>query len=241
LSGLKGEPYKTRSESVSTLDPLPKFSGMERDAESGLDYFGARYYDKAQYRFISVDPVVDENMSIIDNRRWNLYAYCLNDPVTYIDLNGETSVIFDKATKKLAVVQGNGQLWDWFNASNNVGRGVSPWPQGHFTFWYWAPPENAGYYGWDFDPIDGFGAYIFKVPGRSGMSIHSGMVGVWDNAEHYDWECWTAGCIRTVVEVMEVFDYLESMGDKLTDLYVFNDFTMFCMSVGLAALTAISK
>jgi RHS repeat-associated protein len=41
---------------TSTYDPSLKFSGKERDAESGLDYFGARYYDKAQYRFISVDP-----------------------------------------------------------------------------------------------------------------------------------------------------------------------------------------
>ena len=46
---------------TSTYDPSLKFSGKERDAESGLDYFGARYYDKAQYRFISVDPVTARN------------------------------------------------------------------------------------------------------------------------------------------------------------------------------------
>ena len=31
---------------VSAYDPQLKFSGKERDVESGLDYFGARYYDK---------------------------------------------------------------------------------------------------------------------------------------------------------------------------------------------------
>ena len=222
---------------VSTYDPLQKFSGKERDTESQLDYFGARYYDKNQYRFISVDPMVDENLSRIDNRRWNLYAYCVNSPITYIDLNGESAAIFDRATNKIAVIQGNGQLWDWFPASNNVGAGVSKWPQGHYKFSYWAPPENAGYYGWDFDPIDGFGAYVFNVPGRSGMSIHSGMVGVYDNAEHYGWECWTAGCIRTVQEVMEAFAYLEGMGDALTDLLVFDDFkktiSTFVINIGV--------
>lgn len=35
---------------------LQKFTQKERDAESGLDYFGARYYSSPQGRFTSVDP-----------------------------------------------------------------------------------------------------------------------------------------------------------------------------------------
>ena len=50
---------------TSTYDPVLKFSGKERDAESGLDYFGARYYDKAQYRFISVDTRIILQMAQI--------------------------------------------------------------------------------------------------------------------------------------------------------------------------------
>ena len=42
---------------TSTYDPSLKFSGKQRDAESDLDYFGARYYDTSQYRFISPDPI----------------------------------------------------------------------------------------------------------------------------------------------------------------------------------------
>ena len=33
-----------------------RFTGKERDSESGLDYFGARYYGSALGRFTSVDP-----------------------------------------------------------------------------------------------------------------------------------------------------------------------------------------
>ncbi len=33
-----------------------KFTGKERDAESGLDYFGARYYASSMGRFMSPDP-----------------------------------------------------------------------------------------------------------------------------------------------------------------------------------------
>ena len=36
-----------------------RFTGQERDAESGLDYFGARYYHSVAGRFVSVDPVLD--------------------------------------------------------------------------------------------------------------------------------------------------------------------------------------
>src|SRR6185295_4682095 len=36
-----------------------RFTGKERDAESGLDYFGARYFSGAQGRFVSADIYAD--------------------------------------------------------------------------------------------------------------------------------------------------------------------------------------
>jgi RHS repeat-associated protein len=47
---------------LSNYDPQLKFSGKERDVESQLDYFGARYYDRNIYRFISPDPVMSRNV-----------------------------------------------------------------------------------------------------------------------------------------------------------------------------------
>ncbi|MCG7852101.1 MAG: hypothetical protein MIO92_06230, partial [Methanosarcinaceae archaeon] len=78
---------------VNTFDPTPKFSGKERDSESGLDYFGARYYDKAQYRFISVDSI--RNASHFNPQRTNLYAYCMNNPISYLDPDGRTLIPFN--------------------------------------------------------------------------------------------------------------------------------------------------
>ena len=75
---------------VNTYDPALKFSRKERDAESGLDYFGARYYDKAQYRFISVDPVTTSRGVIDDPQLWNLYSYCRNNPITFLDMEGKS-------------------------------------------------------------------------------------------------------------------------------------------------------
>jgi RHS repeat-associated protein len=74
---------------VSTYDPQLKFSGKERDAESQLDYFGARYYDRSQYRFISVDPIISRQIVWYDTQAWNLYSICFNNPLSFVDRTGE--------------------------------------------------------------------------------------------------------------------------------------------------------
>jgi RHS repeat-associated protein len=63
------------------------FTGKERDAETGLDYFLARYYSGAQGRFLSVDP--DNAGSLYDDpQSWNGYAYGRNNPLKYTDPSG---------------------------------------------------------------------------------------------------------------------------------------------------------
>ena len=47
-----------------------KFTGKERDSESGLDYFGARYYGSALGRFSSPDNGIDQDET--DPQSWNL-------------------------------------------------------------------------------------------------------------------------------------------------------------------------
>jgi len=74
---------------VNSYDPSLKFSGKEHDEESGLDYFGARYYDRAQYRFISVDPALNLKATQITSQSWNLYSYCVNSPITFFDASGK--------------------------------------------------------------------------------------------------------------------------------------------------------
>ncbi len=65
-----------------------KFTGKERDAETGLDYFGARYLSSPQGRFITVDPTM-ESAVLQMPQSWNRYSYALNNPLRYIDPNGE--------------------------------------------------------------------------------------------------------------------------------------------------------
>ena len=64
------------------------FTGKERDAETGLDYFGARYMSSAQGRFTSVDPIWITKERLLDPQRLNLYAYGRNNPLRFIDPDG---------------------------------------------------------------------------------------------------------------------------------------------------------
>ena len=73
------------------------FTGKERDAESGNDYFGARYYASSMGRWLSPDWSAKEEpvpYAKLDNpQTLNLYAYVGNNPITHIDLDGHLSCI----------------------------------------------------------------------------------------------------------------------------------------------------
>jgi RHS repeat-associated protein len=62
-----------------------KFTQKERDTESGLDYFLARYYSSAQGRFTSVDPIAG---STLDPQTLNKYSYVADNPLTRRDPDG---------------------------------------------------------------------------------------------------------------------------------------------------------
>jgi len=65
-----------------------KFTGKERDAESGNDYFGARYYASSMGRMLSPDPVFASAARVMDPQQWNMYAYARNNPLSITDPTG---------------------------------------------------------------------------------------------------------------------------------------------------------
>jgi len=60
------------------------FVGGTKDSTTGLTHLGAREYDPATGRFLSVDPIIDVN----DPQQMNGYAYSNNSPVTFTDPSG---------------------------------------------------------------------------------------------------------------------------------------------------------
>ena len=77
---------------TSNVQPY-KYNGKELDTKNGLNWYdyGARHYDPAISRFTTMDPLVEKYYST------SPYAYCLNNPVKYIDPTGMlASPIYDE-------------------------------------------------------------------------------------------------------------------------------------------------
>ena len=64
-----------------------KFTGYERDTETGLDFAQARYYASTNGRFQSPDPLAS-SATTADPQSWNRYAYVGNNPMTSTDPSG---------------------------------------------------------------------------------------------------------------------------------------------------------
>jgi RHS repeat-associated protein len=71
-----------------------KVTGKERDIETGLDYFEARYFSSVQGRFTSPDPMLSSG-NLESPSTWNRYSYGLNNPLRYTDPLG--LYIWDKS------------------------------------------------------------------------------------------------------------------------------------------------
>ena len=69
--------------SLLTAHSSHTFSAKERDTETGLSYFGARYYSSDLSIWLSVDPMSDKYPS------FSPYVYCADNPVRLVDPNGE--------------------------------------------------------------------------------------------------------------------------------------------------------
>ena len=71
-----------------------KFTGKELDKETGLYYFGVRYYDARMSRWISTDPALllyvsgKPNGGVFNPVNIDLYRYAQNRPILFIDPNG---------------------------------------------------------------------------------------------------------------------------------------------------------
>jgi RHS repeat-associated protein len=69
-----------------------QFTGKERDLESGLDYFLARYYASSYGKFLQPDPITSNVLRIVNPQRLNLYSYAANNPLTYFDPDGRDAI-----------------------------------------------------------------------------------------------------------------------------------------------------
>ncbi|MFO0697907.1 MAG: RHS repeat-associated core domain-containing protein [Nitrospira sp.] len=78
--------YGNILESPGTVDQPYSYTGREFDAESGLYYYRARYYDPTTGRFLQNDPVGFSG-------GLNLYRYALGNPASLRDPHGENPAV----------------------------------------------------------------------------------------------------------------------------------------------------
>ena len=91
--GIEGElsafPQPIPNSEFCILNWTFTFSAKERDPETGLSYFGSRYYSSNLSIWLSVDPMAHKYPSL------SPYVYCANNPVKLVDPNGEEWVDAD--------------------------------------------------------------------------------------------------------------------------------------------------
>jgi RHS repeat-associated protein len=118
----------------------PFLTSKERDIETGLDYFLARYYSSAQGRFTSPDEFSggpDELFilgsgegerqalvyaNVTNPQTLNKYQYCFNNPLRYVDPDGHDGVTLDSEMGK-RVVQGASVSWGPTLLADGIHRG----------------------------------------------------------------------------------------------------------------------
>ncbi len=98
-----------------------RYTGKERDTESGLDYFGARYYASSMGRFMSPDPMM-ASAHASDPQTWNRYAYVLNNPLRMVDPDGLEASAGCASDKKCSITVKINVIYD---SDANKGKGLT--------------------------------------------------------------------------------------------------------------------
>ena len=98
-----------------------KYNGKELDRKGGLDWYdyGARMYDPVLGRWNAVDPASEESYGI------SPYAYCFNNPLTFVDPSGEKPTIYEAALMSKHVYGDKVELTGGWKVSDRVYQGMA--------------------------------------------------------------------------------------------------------------------
>eukprot|EP01041_Mallomonas_annulata_P031641 gene31641-53977_t len=117
-----GESLTATVNDTTVSDQPFRFSTKFTDSETGLVYYGRRYYDPKQGRFLGRDPIEEEG-------GLNLYGFCGNDSINGWDILGMDGVTAtDYGTFWASATDVLGTLREWnFGNKDDAERWVSAW------------------------------------------------------------------------------------------------------------------
>ncbi|MCZ8297686.1 MAG: hypothetical protein O9297_10770, partial [Flavobacterium sp.] len=116
------------AQNTSAYDNKYRFSGKELDEETGLSYFGARYYNPKWSIWLGVDPKFQDYPS------WSPYNYCLQSPMVFKDPDGKDPItgIFE-AISSFALSAGMDFMTGWLiegKSANKAFNDIGWWSAG---------------------------------------------------------------------------------------------------------------
>lgn len=127
-------PYGSEMAHTSTCAPNYKFTGYERDAETGLDYAFNRHYNPRLGRFMSSDPLGPASANYSNPQSMNRYAYALNNPMSFNDPRGLDCVYLNST----------GTYYESIDANSDAGE-----CQEHGGYWFQGTVDPGNL---DYDP-----------------------------------------------------------------------------------------
>ncbi len=164
--------YDAFGRTVAATGPLAdtfphRFSTKYFDLETGLYYYGYRYYYPWLMRWLTRDPIEEDGGN-------NLYSLCTNSPVSSFDSFG-----LDRFLTKFDIFGIRGTSEGFLNCNIHVGIAVETWEKRktnpHSECWYW---QRTGIKTFDFGPdyssVWGLPGVLLFV-GKGKVSVSSGL------------------------------------------------------------------
>ena len=146
------------NQQVAWYDERYKFTGKERDWESGYDFFGARFLWGAIGHWLSVDPLADKYPNI------SPYAYAAWNPIKYVDPDGNRPLPIDRKYNGWTA-----KVDSWFGPRNTGLQGASTFHKG-LDFNYSCGGD--GDYGTPiFATHEGFAHLVDNLDGNAGRYV----------------------------------------------------------------------
>lgn len=116
-----------------------KYNGKELDAETGLYYYGARYYDPVISNWLSVDPLAEKYPG------WSPYNYTLNNPMIYIDPDGRDVISYNQEGAEIKrTIQDGAHIYYLKHDNGNFEIDGEPYYRGNSYASFFGDRTNPG-------------------------------------------------------------------------------------------------